>query len=84
MGGVDEEIEVLLGENAREPLGAAEAAASRSVPGSCAGLRGPPGERQRHVVASIAGKRAGERRGLAAAAENEKLRSLSCRSEVAS
>ena len=73
MGCVDEEIEALLGENAREPLGAAEAACAQ-LARKGRGLRRSAGERQGHVVARIALKRAGEVGGLAAAAENEKLR----------
>ena len=53
MGGVDEKIETLLGENAREALGAAEAAGAQP-PRKSHGLRRSPGERQGHVIARVA------------------------------
>jgi hypothetical protein len=73
VGRVDQEIEALLGENAREPLSAAEA--SREQPARKGhGLRSSPCQRQGHVVAHVPGERAGEASSLAAASKNEKLR----------
>ena len=75
-------IETLLGENAREALSAAEAAREQ-LARKRHGLRRSPGERQGHVVARVAVKRAGEVSGLAAAAENEKLQRCHAADEVA-
>ena len=82
MGGVNDEIEALLGENGREPLSAAEAAGEQ-LARKGHGLRGPAGERQGHVKTRVAFKRAGEVGGLAAAAENEELQHCHAADEVA-
>ena len=75
---VDEKIEVLLGQNARQTLLTAEAAGPQRAR-KPRWVSSPAGERQGDVVARVAVKRAGEVSGLAAAAENEKLQRLSCR-----
>ena len=75
-------IETLLGENAREALGAAEAAREQ-LARKRHGLRRSPGKRQSDVVARVAVERAGEVGGLAAAAENEKLQRCHAADEVA-
>src|SRR5438034_1155957 len=65
MGRVDEKIEALLGEDAREALGAAEPA--REQPARKGhGLRSSPRERQGDVVARIAFEGPSQIRGLAA------------------
>ena len=73
VGRVDQEIEALLSENAREALSAAEAAREQPARKDH-GLRSSPRKRQGHVVARVAFERAGDASSLAAASKNEKLR----------
>ena len=79
---VNDEIVALPGEGARETLRAAEPA-SAQCPREQRRVRGTAGEGQCDVEARIARQCAGKVRGLAAAAENEKLQHCHVADEVA-